>query len=180
MIWQFWRWLFRGLNHRPGYRQFISGWLVVQVAVSVGLALAVEVSIHDAARAVLLPLIAIFVGLSLAWVGNAQALLQEAEIEKLAKYHPDGIWTYVYTFQLAILVMLTTVVFWGLAALGVLSAPFLCHDGVQFSIETWLYLLTTLTVRECWHVVMASQLLILSRYIIRKTNESSSDSREPQ
>ena len=180
MTWQFWKWLFFGLRDRPGFRQFISGWLIVQVSVSVGLAIAVEESINDAAQTVLLPLIAVFVGLSLAWVGNAQALLQESEIEKLAEYHPDGIWTYVYTFQLAILVMLTTVVFWGLAALGVLCAPFLCHDGVQFGIEIWLYLLTTLTVRECWHVVKASQLLILSRYVIRKTDESNSASRAPQ
>ena len=180
MDWQFCKWLFRGLRSGPGYRQFISAWLIVQVAVSVGLAAAVEAPIHDAAQAVLLPLIGIFVGLSLAWVGNSQALLQASEIEKLAEYHPDGILTYVYTFQLAILVLLTTVVSWGLAALGVFGAPFMSHAVVQFGIETGLYLLTTLAVRECWDVVKSSQLLVLSRYVIRKYDKQDSDGRTPR
>ena len=169
--WQFGKWLFRGLKDRPGYRQFIDAWLLLQIAASVGLAALVKESVNSAAQIVMLPMIAIFVGLSLAWVGNAQALLKESEIEKLANFHPDGLQTYVYTFQLAMLVVMATVVAWSLAALGVFCYPLLQHDLVQFLIEAGLYLLTCLTMRESWHVVKGSQLLILARAAIRGRNE---------
>lgn len=96
MKWQFWRWLFLGLQDRPGYRQLVNWWLVVHIAVGIAVAQLVGVSVHEAAQTFLLPLAGIFIGLSFAWVGNAQALLQESEIEKIAEYHPDGIRTYVY------------------------------------------------------------------------------------
>ena len=114
---------------------------------------------------------AIAIGLSLAWVGNIQALLQEKEIEKLAKHHPDGLQTYVYTFQLSILVILVTAVAWALAALGVYGARLLRHDCVQFVIEAVLYFLASLALRECWEVVKGSQLLILTRAAIRSLDK---------
>lgn len=173
MKWQFWPWLVRGLSDRPGYRLLLNRWLIIHVVLGSGMAAIVNMSIHEAAQTLLLPLAGMFIGLSFAWVGNAQALLQECEIEKLAKHHPDGIQTYVYTFQLAILVILTTLVAWGLAGLRVFSSPFFCDKWIQLGIEATLYFLASLTLRECWHVVMGSQLLILSRHKVRDANDDS-------
>lgn len=171
MKWEFWKWLFRGLNDRPGFRQLIDRWFPLHVVIGLVLAKAVDVPLHDAAQTFLLPLAGVFIGLSFAWVGNAQALLQESEIEKIANYHPDGIRTYVYTFQLAILVILLTLIAWGLAGLKVFTLPIFSNSYIKFGTEAGLYFMASLTLRECWHVVMGSQLLILSRHQARKSED---------
>jgi len=171
MKWQFWRWLFFGLQDRPGYRQLVNWWLFLHICVGFAVAQFVGVSIHEAAQTFLLPLAGIFIGLSFAWVGNAQALLQESEIEKIAEHHPDGIRTYVYTFQLAILVILVTLVAWGFAGLKVFDTPMFCKKYVQLSIEATLYFLASLTLRECWHVVIGSQLMVLTRHEVRNSHK---------
>lgn len=176
MKWQFWRWLFLGLQDRPGYRQLVNWWLIVHIAIGTAVAQLVGVSVHEAAQTFLLPLAGIFIGLSFAWVGNAQALLQESEIEKIAEHHPDGIRTYVYTFQLAILVILVTLVAWGFAGLKVFDAAIFCNKYVQASIEASLYFLASVTLRECWHVVIGSQLMILSRHEVRNSNNGNNKS----
>lgn len=170
MKWQFWKWLVCGLSDRPGYRQLVNWWLIMHLAIGIGVASVVEVSIADAAQTFLLPLAGIFIGLSFAWVGNAQALLQESEIEKIAKHHPDGIQTYVYTFQLAILVILVTLVAWGLAGLKIFELPLFENEYLELSVEASLYFFASLTLRECWHVVIGSQLLILTRHNVRQND----------
>lgn len=166
MKWQFWTWLFWGLSDRAGYRQIVNWWLAVHFLAGMGVALLVNVPLHEAAQTFLLPLAGIFVGLSFAWAGNAQALLQESEIEEIAARHPDGLSSYVYTFQLAILIILLTLVAWGLAGLKVFD--FCTNRVISLFIEAFLYFLASLTLRECWHVVLGSQMLILSRHGVRK------------
>lgn len=169
MTWRFCKWFFRGLEADAGWRLFLNRWLVLQIICGAVLALLIKEPPQDAARFVGLPLISIFVGVSLVWVGVAQALLQEKEIEKLSEYHPDGMETYVYTFQLAVLIILVTLSAWGLAALGVFSfldSPCGCNS---FWIESALYFLACVTLHECWNVVKAAQLLILCRIAIRES-----------
>ena len=175
MKWQFWKWLFCGLKDEPGYRLLVNWWLVIHIAAGILTALLVGVSIHEAARTILLPISGIFIGLSFAWAGNAQALLKESEIEKIAKHHPDGIQTYIYTFQLAILIILITLVAWGLAGLKVFDVVILSNSTVQTAIEALLYFLASITLRECWHVIMGSQLMILSRHNVRNDSKTSKE-----
>ena len=172
MKWEFWKWLVRGLEDKPGYHQLMNRWLIVHVIAGIVAALAVDMSLHKAAQTILLPLAGIFVGLSFAWIGNAQALLQENEIVALAKHHPDGVQTYVYTFQLAILIILVTLILWGLAGLEVFDSCLFCSKWKKFIIEVILYFFSSISLRECWHVVMGSQILILSRIRIRNKDNS--------
>lgn len=167
MEWEFWKWLFWGLKDKPGYHQLVNRWLAIHVLVGIVVASVVDMSLDKAAQTILLPLAGIFVGLSFAWIGNAQALLQENEIVALAKHHPDGVQTYVYTFQLAILIILITLILWGLAGLEVFDSCIFLDKLPKFIAEIALYFFSSLTLRECWHVVMGSQLLILSRIKIR-------------
>ena len=139
----------------------------------------VRVPIQEASQTILLPLAGIFVGLSFAWAANAQALLSEPEIEKLSEYLPDGISTYIFTFQLAILVILVTLVAWGLAGLGIFEAKIFCANRMRFSIEWALYFLASLTIRECWHVVLGSQSLVLAQNKIRKTLQTQDSDQIP-
>ena len=169
----FWRWFFRGQGkgHAGLVSKLVNYWLFVHGAVGLALALLVPVSLKDAANSFLLPLAGVFIGLSFAWGGNAQALLQTSEIEDLADHHEEGFESYVYTFQTAILVILTTLTLWGLAGLGIfdLRWPTQKSRVIYSALASVLYSLASLTLRECWHVVLGSQLLLLSRRRIRRS-----------
>jgi hypothetical protein len=159
----YWKWFFKGTGAGPGFRRFLSWWLLAHVAVGVTLYFIVPLNLRAAANAVLLPLAGIFIGLSFAWAGNAQALLQTREIETLADYHPGGFEEYVYIFQTAILVILLTLAAWGLAGLGVFDQPSPVSWGYRLYpvVSILLFSLASLTLRECWQVVLMSQLLLL-------------------
>ena len=173
MKWQFWKWLFLGLEDGPGYHRVVNWWLLLHIATGIIITCASEVPIHEAAQAFLLPLAGILIGLTFAWTGNIQALLKEKEIQKLAEHHPDGIQVYMYIFQLAMLVILVTVVAWGLAGLRIFDA-INCHNFHVF-IEFSLYFLASLTLQQCWRVVQGSQMLIYVRYQVQKATENEKD-----
>jgi hypothetical protein len=174
MKWSYWRWLTLGLIGKPGWKKFLDWWLLGHAAAAFALTHYSGVELKEAATTLMLPLASIFVGLSFAWAGNAQALLQTDEIESLVQKHPDGLHNYIYTFQTAILVILITLVAWGCAGLGIFAGPWFkkpfCDiirpvDIVAFA----LFFLSSVTLRECWHVVLGSQMFILLRYKLKKT-----------
>lgn len=166
----FWEWFFWGTGGQPGFRKFFNRWLMFHIIIGFCLIWIVPVSLESAAKAFLLPLAGIFVGLSFAWGGNAQALLQTEEIESLTEHHPGGFEDYIYTYQAAILVILCTVTVWSLAALELFDArwPTPNRPIAYFLIGNGLYSLASLTLRECWHVVLAAQWMLLARRRIRQ------------
>jgi len=165
----FWRWFLLGGKGR-GWRKFADRWLLLHLAVGWALAFLVPAGLSSAATTVLLPLVGILIGLSFAWAGNAQALLQTEEIEQLAEYRQGGFEEYVYTYQTAILIILSSVVLWGVAALGIfdLSCPWACPSSIYFSTKVFLYGFSSITIRECWHVVLGAQMMLLMRRRIRR------------
>lgn len=166
----FWRWLVGGTGAGAGLRRYISWWLLPQVAVGVVLAVLVPASIAQAAKTFLLPLAAVLVGLAFAWGGNAQALLQTPEIEQLSDHRPGGLEEYVYTYQAAILVILCALTVWGLGAVGVFDKvwPTEARPRAYFCTAVFLYFWACLSLRECWHVVLGAQLMLLTRKRIRR------------
>ena len=124
----YWEWLFRGSGGRPGYRRILDKWLLLHIPVGIVLSFLISIDLQACANTVLLPLAGILIGLSFAWAGNANALLQTEEIEKLSEYHKGGFVEYVFIYQTAILMILVTLVLWALRAwvfmtkLGPLSA----------------------------------------------------------
>lgn len=165
MKWRYWTWLFRGLQGKPGIFKLWDRWFVLHILIAILMAFWISVPIDRAAQTLMLPLAGIFVGLSFAWAGNAQALLQSDEIERLAKQHDDGIENYIYTFQTAILTILLALVGWGLAGLRAFSVH--CPVPLETIMEGVLYLISSIAFRECWSVVLGSQILILMRYNIK-------------
>jgi hypothetical protein len=169
-LFNYWRWFFVGSGGRPGFRRLIDRWLLVHVAVGILLSLFAKVDLPTAANSVLLPLAAVFIGLSFAWAGNAQALMQSPEIDQLADHHEGGFAEYAYTFQTAILVILVTLVLWGLAGLRVFVWFEMPEAGwlPKLAVRSTLFALSSMTLRECWHVVLGSQWMLLAQREIRK------------
>ena len=173
MMISFWRWFFRGSGAGPGVRRFFDWWLLVHIAVGAGLASILPISLEKAGTGLLLPLAGIFIGLSFAWGGNAQALLQSSEITQLSAYRSGGYEEYLYTYQSAVLLILLSLCLWAIAGLGIFDAVWpICRSGLAYkSIAGILFFFASITLRECWHVVLGSQSMLLARFKIREKNK---------
>ena len=84
----YWSWLLRG--EHPGWRRLVDRWLVLHAGIGVAAVGLVPVQLEVAAQTVLLPLAGVFVGMSFAWVGNALAIVQSPEIDRLSEKNPAG------------------------------------------------------------------------------------------
>jgi hypothetical protein len=167
----YWNWFIKGSGYKPGYRRLINWWLVLHLAIGLALAFIIDITLVESARTVLFPFAGIFIGLTFAWAVNAQALMRTQEIEQLSEHHPGGFIEYVYTYQTAILAILITLIFWGLAGLKLFDSLWPTTEGrvSYFIIKLLLFCLSSLSLRECWHVVYGtSQLLLIQRAIRKK------------
>lgn len=179
----FWTWFFKGdpekenaldpneessSNGKAGIRAYFDKWFISHVAIGVLMMFVVPIRINEAARSILLPLAGIFIGLTFAWGGNAVTLMQSKEINILADYKPGGLREYVFKFQSAIFVLLTTMVLWGLAGLDTFEIIYLKSKIIYKFIEIILFFFVSLSIRDCWHVVMGAQAMILYKRKIRK------------
>ncbi len=166
----YWSWFFKGSGGNPGYSRVLNKWILFHLLVGIVLSLLVTLDLGACADTVLLPLAGIFVGLSFAWAGNAQALLQSKEIQELSEHHEGGFIEYVFVYQTAILSILVTLVLWGIAGLQVFDKqwPTTSNITIYFCIKVFLFMLSSLTLRECWHVVMGAQWMLLIQNEIKK------------
>jgi len=164
----FWRWFGTREATQPGWLKLIDKtWTPIFAVFAAILVWAVPGSIESAATAGILPLAAIFIGMAFAWTGNALALIQGSAFKQAARNHKGGVREYAFTFQLATLALLSTVVLWGLGALGVFdSRNFL---PMLYPATKWiLFFVTCVSLRECWQVMLAAQqMLIGSDYLER-------------
>lgn len=166
----YWQWFFKGSGGKPGYRRILNRWLAAHLLVGVFVSYIVKEDLSTCSNTVLLPLVGILIGLSFAWSGSAQAMLQTNEIRLLSDYHKGGFTEYVYLYQTAILIILVTLVCWGLAGLKVFDKwwPTAMAPGSYFFTETILFVLASLTLRSCWLVVMGSQWMLLTQKKIKE------------
>jgi hypothetical protein len=178
----FWKWFFCGSGGRSGLRRLVNHWLILHLCIGALLSFVISVDLQTSANCVLLPLAAIFIGLSFAWAGNAQALMQSPEIDRLANHHKGGFAEYAYAFQTSILVILVTMVLWGLAGLRVF-AIFESQDAIwwtKYAARIPLFGLSSMTLRECWHVVLGSQWMLLAQREIRRKLTEQKDQEEKE
>jgi hypothetical protein len=166
----FWRWLISGTGNGTGIKRFVDWWLLLHILAAGILSYFLPISLKEAATTLLLPVAGIFIGLSFAWGGNAQALLQSEEIEKMSAFKKGGFADYVYTFQSAILLILITLCLWGIAGLGFFDLIWpICSNSNPYKVIGFiLFFLSSMTLRECWHVVLGAQILLLVRFQVKK------------
>jgi hypothetical protein len=136
----------------------------------------VKIDLASSANTVLLPLAGILIGLSFAWAGNAQTIMQSHEIGKLSEYHEGGFVEYISVYQTAILTILITLGGWELAGLSIFDKqwPTTCNQLYYFGVKTILFTLASLTLRECWQVVVGARYMLLAQKIIKDAEEKGS------
>lgn len=169
----FWDWFFRGIKCDPGWTRLVNKWLPIHVLIGGALYWLSPVSLREAASGFLLPIAGIFAGIAFAWASSAQSVLQTQEIEALSEFLDDGYEGVVYTFQLTILVLLCVIIVWGLASLGVFDQrwPTPERPTTYTLVGVCMYALASMGVRACWQAVFGAQLLLISRYTIRRRTQ---------
>lgn len=165
----YWAWFFQGSGGKPGFRRLINQWFLFHACIGAGVAYLTPLSMQECANAVLLPIVGILIGLSFAWVGNAQALLESEEINKLSQHHDGGFEEYVFVYQTAILAIIFTLILWGMAGLAIFDRRWPTQNAsiLYFCIKSTLFTFSSLTLRECWHVIMGTQWMLLVRKQIK-------------
>lgn len=164
----YWHWFLFGSGDKPGYRRVLNKWIIVHFIIGISLSLLVQITLESSANTILFPLAGIFVALTFAWAGHTM-LMQSREIEELTRYHPGGFAEYVFVYQTAILVILVTLVLWGLAGLKIFDLvwPTSNNKILYFTVKGILFALSSMTLRECWHMFMGAQWMLLVQREIR-------------
>lgn len=157
----FWKWLVVGSGGKPGFKKIINRWLPIHLFIGTLLSVFITNSPEKIANSVLLPLIGVFVGLSFAWAGTIYPILQSRAFDRFSSKSKGGHIDYLYTFQCAVLIMLVTLVSWGLVAVGFFESVCTRHPSLCFTLNAYLYSLVSISIRECWHVVLGVQMMII-------------------
>lgn len=170
----FWQWLAKGSGGKPGYRRLVNSWLLFHFIVALILAYFVQIDLATVASTVLLPLAAVLVGLSFAWAGNAQALLQASELQEMTEFHKGGFTEYVYTYQVAIFAILIALVAWAFAGFQIFDKtwPTASRNCSYLAIKVFLFTLSSLALRECWHVVLGAQWMLLLQHALKRSKQT--------
>ena len=164
----FWGWFFRGpKDGKCGFIRVFDKMIALHVIIGFIVAKVVPLPISQSASTVLLPLSGALIGLTFAWAGNAHGMLQTEEISKVISEAKTDYITYVYTYQSTILIVLVAIILWGLASLRVFDVRHSYYIDLNLVIETALFSYTSITIRECWHAVLGTQLMLISRKIVK-------------
>lgn len=161
----FWKWFFFGSGGKAGYKKFLDRWFILHLLIAIVLAIFARDSLSDVASRLLLPLAGVLVGMSFAMTSSFHSILETREINELAEYNPGGYEDYLFTFQLAFLVLFVTLAAWALAGIGIFDTYVADKDFVVTyrSIQGILYFLFSLSLRESWQVIAGTHILILLR-----------------
>jgi len=171
----FWKWWFR-----YGLLTFVNWWLILHLAIGYILFRLVSAPYSHIAQVIVIPLVGVLIGLSLAWAGNAIAIMQTPEFRQMASKHPRGIKEYLYGFQSSILALLVCIVFWSMIALGVHASPILLcvSHNIRISFKIMLFASSSLATRECWQIILSAQWLLLSKHNVEELNKAQAECKD--
>jgi hypothetical protein len=154
----YWRWLFFGSQHdksvKAGILRLCDRWILLHLLVGVILYLNATEKFIDVAKSVVLPLVAALIGMTFAWAGNLNSILNSNEIQELASFKEGGFEEYVFIFQTSLLLVLTSASLWFGAAIGLFTSELSKY---------MLYCLLSATIRESWHFVLGVHYLLISK-----------------
>mgnify|MGYP000980531543 CR=1 FL=1 len=162
MIETFWRWAFKShAGRKTGFSLIISRWLVLDILISIFLTLYLNEDGFIFASKSLYPAASILVGMSIAWTSRASIILNDVEFRKSVMELNNPIEDYVYGYQISILIIIITVVYISIMAAGGINIGvfgFIIDEKIS---TFFLFMLLSLSIRECWGVINFSNLLAL-------------------
>lgn len=155
----YWAWLFRDSGKgRPITKSYCNKWLIVHIIIAILLTKFLEVD-HVSAISLSVPFMGVLIAITVAWCGNIISLLNTKEITNFSKYYHGGIRGYAFTIQSAILILFLTIISWALYGFKLFSYAFIP------------FLFSSIAIRDCWHVILFTQLLTIIRAEIILEND---------
>jgi hypothetical protein len=165
----FWKWFVSGSRSGPRGLWNVLNWFLFLHIVAAGAAtyLIVADPVTFAQKA-LFPAASILIGLSMAWTTRASTILQSKELRDALFSDSRPPEDYIYGFQLAILVVMAMLVYVAIMAGGGLNISVFGQRWDELGSAFWMYLLMSLTLRECWGVINATNMLSMLEYLRTK------------
>jgi len=172
----FWSWLFYGFqstvdqkSHVPnvppkaGYKNLLNRKLLIHATVAVVFAyISRDIDQKDIARAILIPLVTILIGVLYTFGTAFHDLLQDETVLEIMCKHSNGIREYSYNYQLSILLILTTIAYWSVCGLGIITQPTLrCYAN-----ETG-FLLLSASIYSVWSFIAIIQEFLIKKHEIK-------------
>jgi hypothetical protein len=177
LSWEFGSWLFRGdaagsstPKTKPGLLYIFTKYAWIHAGVGIAFALDQTLNLATASQSVLLPVTGSLLGFAFAWGANGQSLLQTKEIQEIQRYGSQGLKIILYKYQLAFLCVLTTVILWGLAGLGVpdrlvsgMSCSRAAMDLAKAIIRGIYFAQLSQSIEAMWGILTIPQAMALTR-----------------
>ena len=161
----FWKWLAFGCEKsQPGWRNLLNWFLIVHVVIATAATVLIKTNPFKFAGTALFPAASSLVSMSLAWTTRASAVLQNAELRAKLMSQSRPAEDYVYGYQLAILMIILMVLYVSVMAAGGLKVVALGEPYDTYFSGFFMYLLISLSLRECWGVVTFTNMLTLFDY----------------
>jgi hypothetical protein len=128
----FWIWLFRGVENQnligsksakrpflePGFHNIINNKLAYHIIIgTITARLLSDFDLNKVASAVIIPLVAILIGILYTFGQTFQSLIQDKSIISLTKNHKNGLYEYSYNYQLSLLIFITTLSYWSILSI---------------------------------------------------------------
>lgn len=168
MIREFWPWFFARDGRKTGLRLVSIRWLVLDCIVAAILTFSLNADGFVFAEKALFPAASILMGMAVAWTGQASAIVSNEEFQKKILKEDRRLEDYLYGYQMSILILFITIGYMAIMAAG--GFNFYIYDR-QFSVLTssfFMFLLVSLSTRECWSIINFTNLLSLLDGYIKK------------
>lgn len=160
MIVNFWKWLLaKNSNGKRGVTPLFDRWIFLHAGIALVFVMFLNIDPFEFAGKALFPAASILVGMAVAWTSRASTILHDAKFREAIISEDNPPESYFYSYQLSLLIMISTVVYISIMAAGGLS--FYLFDRKISSLISgfFLYFLLSLSIRECWSIVNFSSLL---------------------
>lgn len=158
----FWRWLLiRQARGKTGIWTLLNWWLLLDLAVAAAATKFLQVDGFHFAEKGLFPAASILVSMSIAWTARAATIINDDKFRSAVITPDRPLIDYVYGYQLGLLVIMATVVYIAIMAVGGFSfyiySPYFSRIASSF----FLFFLLSLSIRLCWTIINFSNLLAL-------------------
>lgn len=159
----FWLWFRSGVESSPGYSAMLTVPAYFYVMMSTVLPVWYKGPLKDISTLAMLPLISLLVGLSIGWVTNALNMSTSPEILMLSRKRVGGYIEYINRFHLALITILTSLIFWFIGATGFLDVLNDLGQAMHFSLCFCLYLSSFLSIQACMGLMSAQRDFMIAR-----------------
>lgn len=104
----------------------------------------------------------------MAWTTRAYTILQTKDLREMLFSEQRPAEDYIFGFQLSILVVVVMIVYVAVMAGGGIEIGLLGQPLDSQASAFWMYFLISLTLRECWGVINATNMISILEYMRTK------------